>query len=1416
MADSINPHEVRPVARTLHDIARVLESVEEPDKRIQRALELLHGIVPYDRCALLLAQDGGRHQLAVLPQAAPQDWAALDAMLSERLRALSEAGPQVASALGGDGSDGLRHLHVTAPLVGLGRVLGVLFVGRAAGNAYEEEDLALLSVVASQMASFFALLEARRQEVRRLQEVDALLATPEFAVVMLGADGRVASWNAGAEGILGYGAQDVLGQHFSVFYADEDVRADRPRQALALAQAHGRYEAEGWRVRHDGSQFWSNSVVTALCDKDGRVHGFSLLMRDDTQHRLADEALRYSQQQLSSIVDTAMDAIVAMDDSEHIVVFNRTAERIFRCSAAEAQGELVERFIPERFRKSHSEHVRRFRQEQAAGKAPSATAPLVSYGLRADGEEFPIEATISAARTDGHWMCTIILRDITERVRMEESLRQSEERFRLLAQNARDVIFLRRLLPTPAYEYVSPAATAVTGYAPEEWYADPDIATRIAHPGDQPRMEALKQSPDSAVEPIVWRCVHKDGHQYWLESQLVLVRDQAGQLVAVQGVARDISERKWTEDRLRLQLAAMESAANGIVITDTHGNITWANPAFTKLTGYTLDEVLGRNPRVLKSGVHGPDFYSNLWTAVLSGKVWQGEVVNLRKDGSLYHEEMTITPVRDSRGETTSFIAIKQDVTARVEAEKAVDRERRVTKAIMENTEAHLAYLDRDFKFVAVNGTYAAGAGRSVEDLIGKDHFEFFPNDENRAIFQRVRDTGQATRFRDKPFEFQGQAERGVTYWDWTLAPVEDASGAVQGLVLSLMETTRRVRAEQERVRLLERAETERRRLEVVLEASPAAIFVMDAASERLVLVNSEGRRMMGWAPKAEYAMDEFVNAAVRRRPDGSIYRPEALPPVRALRNGERVFLEEVLLEFPDGRTATRLVSAAPLYSGDGRPSGAVAIVQDMGPLEEAERRRSEFLGMVSHELRTPLTAIKGAAATALSSQAVDYAEGQQLFRIIDQQADKLRDLVNNLLDLTRIEAGTLSVNPGPTDLRGVVQEALAMFSRSGQPQEVQVRMPEGLPKVQADGRRTVQVLTNLLGNAAKFSPPSLPIVVDVEHDESHVAVHVRDRGRGIPAESLPKLFRKFSQVDEASDRGLGGTGLGLAICKGIVEAHGGRIWAESEGEGQGSTFSFTMPIAPGVVLATPTDTSRRAEHLGKVSRTAQKTRVLSVDDDPQALRYIRRTLDEAGYQALVTAEPAQCVELVREEEPDIVLLDLVLPGVSGFDLLQQIREFSSVPVIFLTGNDQGENAVRALKTGADDYITKPFAPSELLARIEVVLRRRLMSHAVEVRPPFALKDLTINFAERSVTKAGKPVALSATEYKLLYQLAVHAGQVLTHDQLLEEVWGPEYKGEAELLRSMMRNLRRSLGDDARQPRYILTEPQVGYRIANP
>ena len=604
--------------------------------------------------------------------------------------------------------------------------------------------------------------------------------------------------------------------------------------------------------------------------------------------------------------------------------------------------------------------------------------------------------------------------------------------------------------------------------------------------------------------------------------------------------------------------------------------------------------------------------------------------------------------------------------------------------------------------------------------------------------------------------------------------------------------------------------------LEALVNTSPVGILVFDAKTGDLVSLNQESRRIVRGLRAPGRSQTEILSVLTFRRPDGREIPLAEMPTERALKSGNTVRAEEIIIQLPDGQSVTTVISAMPIFSREGAVVSVVATVQDMTPLEDLQRLRAEFLGMVSHELRTPLTTIKGSAASALNStRPFNPTEAHQFFRIIDEQADHMRSLINDLLDVTRIEAGTLSITPETSAVAALVEQARAAFLGGGAKNSIEIDLPADLPPVAADGQRVVQVLTNLLSNASKYSPASSTIRVTALQEGSHVAVTVADEGRGVSAEDLSKLFRKFLRISGTDGKPeVGGEGLGLSVCKGIVEAHGGRIWAESDGPGLGTRLTFTIPV----VEEEGTDVADGPDELAAVPREAarQRTRILAVDDDPQILWYVRHTLSEAGYTTTVTGDPEQVERLVEVEKPHLILLDLALPGTSGFELMKRIPDITDAPVMFLSGHGTDQDISRGLEMGAADYVVKPFSPTELLARIKAALRKGAASDRTEPREPYLLGDLTIDYAARLVTVAGRSVRLSATEYKLLFELSVNAGMVLTHDQLLRRVWDQDYSESSQVVRTYVTYLRRKLGDDAKSPTYIFTEPRVGYRMAKP
>ena len=593
--------------------------------------------------------------------------------------------------------------------------------------------------------------------------------------------------------------------------------------------------------------------------------------------------------------------------------------------------------------------------------------------------------------------------------------------------------------------------------------------------------------------------------------------------------------------------------------------------------------------------------------------------------------------------------------------------------------------------------------------------------------------------------------------------------------------------------------------LEALVETSPVGVLVLDVHTARPLLVNREARRIVEVLRTPGHPSEQLLEVVTCRFSDGREIALDHFHLARELSSAETVRAEEIVLSTPDGRSVTTLVNATPIHAEDGRVESLVVTMQDLAPLEALDRIRAEFLGMVSHELRTPLAAIKGSTATVLDGmQSLAPAETRQFFRIINEQADRMSTLIGDLLDAGRIDTGTLSVAPEPSEVGELVEQARTAFLSGGNSHTVLVDLPSDLPRVMADRGRIVQVLNNLLANAARHSPESTPILVSAERDGALVAVSVSDEGRGLAPERLSQLFRRFGDAGDG-ERSVG-SGLGLVICKGLVEAHGGRIRAESAGPGQGARFTFTVPLAEeerGASIATHRPPSSRTD-------TPRKPRILVVDDDPQMLRFVRDALVGAGYASLVAGNHRELPHLLEAEKPALVVLDLILPGTDGIALMESVPGLADLPVIFISGYGRDETVARALEAGAEDYIVKPFSPTELTARIGAALRRR--------REPdlFVLAELAIDYARRRVTIGGRRVELTATEYELLRVLSLGAGRVATYDALLRQVWSGRSHANPKLVRAYVKRLRRKLGDEASHPTYIVTERRVGYRMPCP
>jgi len=442
--------------------------------------------------------------------------------------------------------------------------------------------------------------------------------------------------------------------------------------------------------------------------------------------------------------------------------------------------------------------------------------------------------------------------------------------------------------------------------------------------------------------------------------------------------------------------------------------------------------------------------------------------------------------------------------------------------------------------------------------------------------------------------------------------------------------------------------------------------------------------------------------------------------------------------------------------------------------LKELDQLKSEFLNTVSHELRTPLTSIKAFAEILLDNEGEDMDTQMEFLGIINKESDRLTRLINNLLDLSRIEAGRMNWAFEPVDLREITEVACTSLKVSADKKgvEFEVDIPDVLPTV-GDYDKLVQVITNLVGNAIKFTPEGGRIVVKAGIVNGLYEIMVQDSGMGIAPEHHAQIFEKFGQVDTGETREIKGSGLGLPIARSIVVAHGGTLTVESE-KGEGSRFYVRMPSeveAMSEESRTAVEPEEAATLVTKLARPLESDgprTVMVVDDEVHIRRFLRHLLEAEGFKVLEARTGRDAIALAREEVPDVMLLDLMLPDINGFDVLKEIKEDEAtkkVSVIMLSIIQDREKGYRL---GASDYLSKPIDREKLLDRIARYVGGRPCSDLLVVED-----DDSVLKAIRVMLEAhGYKVRTSANGEAALVEVAAQAPDLILLDLMLPGLTG--------------------------------------------
>ena len=1061
-------------------------------------------------------------------------------------------------------------------------------------------------------------------------QLKAVIDTVVDGIITIDGRGLVRSFNPAAERIFGYAAAEVIGENISVLtpephrsHHDEYLEAyltTGVKMIIGIGQ-----EVEG--VRKDGSRFPLELSVSEMAVGGERM--FTGVVRDISERREA--AAR-----LEQVVEAAPNGMLMVDSAGAITLVNAQTERLFGYPRAELMGQPIERLVPERFRDPHPGHRTGFFAEPTARSMGSGRE---LFGRRKDGSEFPIEIGLSPFTTgEGSFVMASVI-DITERKQAEEAIRAKAERLALATEAAAvgvwDWDVVANLLVWDEQMFV------LYGVAREDFSGAYEAWEAGVHPDDQAEGRAAIERALTGEEDFdtEFRVVWPDESVHHIKAKGAVQRDAAGTPLRMIGTNWDITSIKVAEVQMAAathELESLQSAVDEhsiVAATDVQGRITYVNDKFCTVSKYARNELIGETHRIINSGFHPREFFLSLWSTISRGRVWKGEIRNRAKDGSIYWVDTTIVPFLDAGGNPLRYVAIRTDITERKVAEEALAAKHRELEVA--------ARIDRISARVmmALNQQDAGDAPadellRVLADEAGYRPLAFYEVDEWQGGLVQRASLGAAARREQRALE------------------------AGEGFVGEAAELRR----------------------PLFLEGVENALFALDTG--------------VGTVEAATLFALPLIH---REKLLGVIAGASATP----LSERERSSLTQIAAQVAVGLNALVQYQALKELSSQLDERSRKIGAQNL-QLAEASRLKSEFLASMSHELRTPLNAIIG-FSEVLKDGLMGELEEAQLDYVgeIFQSGRHLLSLINDILDLSKIEAGKMELDVEAVDLESLLDNALTIMKERAIRGGVTVTrsIAPGLETIEADGRKLRQIVYNLLSNAVKFTPEGGTVQVDVSAQGSDLELAVTDSGIGISPADQARLFRAFEQIDGGIDRKYEGTGLGLAMVKSLVELHRGSFGLESE-VGQGSRFWVRLPLAQssedGAAPAQP------APDAAGSTAIAGSPRVLVVDDDPVALQLARQWLTKDGYQVEEAADCDRAWGMLEAQPPDAILLDLLFAeGPDGWGFLARVKgapAFAAIPVVVVSiVADQA----RGLALGAIDVLQKPVSGADLLRAVD-------------------------------------------------------------------------------------------------------------------
>jgi len=805
-------------------------------------------------------------------------------------------------------------------------------------------------------------------------------------------------------------------------------------------------------------------------------------------------------------------------------------------------------------------------------------------------------------------------------------------------------------------------------------------------------------------EDIAVAAMKHGATDYLLEDRIARL-GPAVQQALEQSRLRD--ERLHLQQQLLLQATALETAADGIAITDATGTILWINQALATCTGYSSAELIGQNFRLIKSGKHNAAFYREFWEQIRSGLTWRGEFINRRKSGSLYHDEHTITPVRGADGKITHFVAMTHDITERKLAEQ-------IQGELSHRNESLVRALGEIVYDHDVTSHQIKWAGDLVK-CIGWSTAELGP--DSRTWAERVHPddltlvNSQLETLSIEPLfvsEYRFRHKAGHYIWIFDRGVMSrDAQGRITRVTGIMWDITARKRAEET---LRENEERFRQLAENIQEV----FWMTDAAKNQMVYISPGYEKIWG-RPAAELYLTprlwlEAIHPEDRERVKAAMLTKQTAG----------TYNEEYRIQRPDGSSRWVRDRAFPVRDAQGQVYRLVGIAEDITRQRELEEKFrqvqkmeavGQLAGGIAHDFNNLLTVIRGGSELLLTSENLGAAESKDLLQQIIVTSGRAANLTRQLLVFSRKQV----MQPQTINLNELLENLAKMLRRMiGEDIRLQCLLTPDLPPVLADAGMMEQVVMNLVINARDAMTAGGELIIrtalDTKHGflkksddpldfDTYVCLSVTDSGTGIPADVLPHIFEPFFTTKEAGK----GTGLGLATVYGIIQQHRGWVNVESE-VGKGTTFHIGLPVSK-------TSIAKKSDAVPQTRLHRGTETILIVEDEPAVRSLVRNVFERHGYQVLEATSGKTALAVWRDHGSriDLVLTDLVMPdGLTGIMLAEQLwKERPSLKVIYSSGYSP-ETVTNGLSLSpGSNFLQKPFNPHDLLQAVRNCLDGR-------------------------------------------------------------------------------------------------------------